>query len=513
MSASSDDPAARASPAHEHLAHEHLESSTVIAAGVDEVSVVAWPTMFAHRVARKVGLTRSWATLIVVLAGLFTVSFTITLLVVSLGTIAKDLNSTSTTLSWAITGPMLAFGIVGPAYGKAGDLWGHKRVFVFGLLFSGIFAAFTALAWNAATLIAFRTLSASAGAATGPAAMAYINRLFEPSQRVRPLGYWSFATALAPVLGVVMGAPLVESVGWRVIFAVQAPLLLLGVLIAVKLLPETPRTSGVKFDIVGSLTLGLGAMFILLSVNRGSSWGWSDQKTLIGLMLGIISLIIFVKTERRVESPLMPLHWFKTRNLTFPVLSQLLTNFAYMGGFIVIPQLLENGIGLTASHIGWLIIARPLAFSLTAPVASLVTMRIGERLSGMIGAGVVVGAMIILSQIDIGSPDWLIMFGLGLTGMGLGIASPALTSLVANSVSDNDLGVVGALQQLMTQLGAVIGSTVMIAVHEATASSGVVQSYSYALLTGAVAAGLAVLAASAARSTPRAERLPGHENL
>ena len=83
--------------------HEHLESSTILAAGVDEVGVVPWPTLFAHRVARKVGITRSWATLIVILTCLFTVSFPMTLLVVSLDTIAKDLNTTAFILSWVIT--------------------------------------------------------------------------------------------------------------------------------------------------------------------------------------------------------------------------------------------------------------------------------------------------------------------------------------------------------------------------------------------------------------------------
>jgi MFS family permease len=107
---------------------------------VDEVSVVPWTLMIPRKIARKVGITRKWATLFVVLAGLFTTSSTITILVVSLETIAKDLNSSVSVLNWSITGPMLAFGVVGPAYGKIGDLYGHKRVYVYGLLFAGIFA-------------------------------------------------------------------------------------------------------------------------------------------------------------------------------------------------------------------------------------------------------------------------------------------------------------------------------------------------------------------------------------
>ena len=182
-------------------------------AGVDELGVVPWPILLRRRLAARIGIDRRWAVLWVVLGGLFTVSFTVTILVVSLQRIADEFDSSVSVLNWAITGPMLAFGVVGPAFGKAGDLWGHKRVFVTGLLAAGVFAALTALAWSAPTMIAFRILSASAGSACGPSAMAYINRLFEPELRVKPLGYWSFVTAGAPVLGVVAGGPLVEHVG------------------------------------------------------------------------------------------------------------------------------------------------------------------------------------------------------------------------------------------------------------------------------------------------------------
>jgi MFS family permease len=206
----------------EELVEHGRNTIAIEQGGVDEISVIPWSLMIPRRIARKVGLTRKWATLIVVLAGLFTTSSTITVLVVSLETISRDLNSSVSVLNWSITGPMLAFGVVGPAYGKIGDLYGHKKVYVFGLFFAGVFAGLTVFAWNATSMVVFRLLSATAGSATGPAAMAYINRLFEPNERVRPLGLWSFVTAGAPVLGVVLGAPLVESIGWRMIFVIQA---------------------------------------------------------------------------------------------------------------------------------------------------------------------------------------------------------------------------------------------------------------------------------------------------
>jgi MFS family permease len=480
----------------EELTPHGRKTITLEQVGVDEISVVPWTQMIPRRLARKVGLTRKWATLFVVLAGLFTTSSTITVLVVSLETISRDLNSTVTTLNWSITGPMLAFGVVGPAYGKIGDLYGHKKVYVYGLLFSALFAGMTVFAWNAMSMVLFRLLSAVAGAATGPAAMAYINRLFEPHERVRPLGLWSFVTAGAPVLGVVMGGPLVETIGWQMIFVIQTPLLLAAGIVAWRLLPQTSRADEVKFDVKGSVTLGLGATLLLLAVNRGHSWGWTSP-AIIGIALAsVVSLWLFVRVERTAEAPLMPLHWLRTRNIILPISIQSLLNFAYMGGFIVVPQMLEIGLGFTPSQIGWLVIARPLTFSITAPLASFFTMRVGERVSGVVGSLGIVASMIILGTLGTGSPNWVIALGLGMSGIGFGIAGPALGALVANSVDDETVGVAGAMQQLLSQMGAVLGSTVMISIHEMTASSGVVQSYAYALLSGAftaiVATGLAM---------------------
>ena len=488
----------------EELVEHGRNTIAIEQGGVDEVSVIPWSLMIPRRIARKVGLTRKWATLIVVLAGLFTTSSTITVLVVSLETISRDLNSSVSVLNWSITGPMLAFGVVGPAYGKIGDLYGHKKVYVFGLFFAGVFAGLTVFAWNATSMVVFRLLSATAGSATGPAAMAYINRLFEPNERVRPLGLWSFVTAGAPVLGVVLGAPLVESIGWRMIFVIQAPLLIGASILAWNMLPQTSRMKNVKFDVKGSVTLGLGATLLLLTINRGHAWGWTSPAIAAFAVASVASLYAFVRIERVAEAPLMPLHWLRTPNVILPISIQALLNFAYMGGFIVVPQMLETGLGFTSSHIGWLVIARPLTFSITAPLASMVTMRIGERRSGVIGAIGIIVSMLLLSSVSAGSSDIVIALGLAMSGVGFGIAGPALTGLVANAVDDETVGVAGAMQQLLSQMGAVLGSTVMISIHEMTAgSTTVVRSYGLALLAGAVTASVAAVLAAKLQSTDR----------
>jgi EmrB/QacA subfamily drug resistance transporter len=461
-----------------------------------------WPILLRRRLAEKIGLPAQWAVLWVVLAGLFTVSFTITILVVSLPRIADDLDSSTTTLTWVITGPMLAFGVVGPAFGKAGDLFGHKRIFVLGLLFAGLFAALTAVAWSATTMILFRVLSASAGSACGPSAMAYINRMFAPEDRVKPLGYWSFVTAGAPVLGVVAGGPLVEHIGWRAIFALQAPLCIAGVVVALWLLPNTERMKGVRFDVKGSLTLGVGATLILAAVSQGPQWGWGSASTITCFGLGVVALAVFVQIEKRVADPLVVLAWFRTRNVAFPVLSQTLLNFAYMGGFIIAPRVLQEGLGFTESKTGFLIIARPLVFSIVAPLAGLLTFRIGERIAGVGGGILVVASMLCWAVLGEASPMWFIAVALGLSGAGLGAAFPALTALTANAVAETDLGVAGAMQQLMNQLGAVVGSVVLSTI-SVGGERGDLRPFHVAFVVAAAVATAGCVAAGFVRSTDR----------
>lgn len=469
-----------------------------------EVEVAPWPILLRRRLAQKVGIPHRWAVLWVVLGGLFTTGFTITLLVVSLEGIAEELGSSVAVLTWAITGPMLAFGVVGPAFGKSGDLWGHKRIFVGGLFFAAVFAGLSAVAWDAPSLILFRVLSATAGSACGPSAMAYINRLFEPTERVKPLSYWSFVTAGSPVIGVVIGAPLVDAIGWRAIFAIQAPLCFVGFLVALWLLPNTERIEGVKFDVWGSVTLGVGAVSLLAGITEGRLWGWTSPATIGCFVLAVVALVAFVKVEQRAEAPLVMLSWFRTRNVAFPVSSQMLTNFAYMGGFFLIPQLLgkPRGLGLDTATVGNLVIARPLAFSITAPLAALVTVRVGERIAGVVGALGLVLSMLLWSTVGFDTGYPFIVVATALSGIGLGIASPALTSLMANAVDEADLGVAGALQQLMTQLGAVLGSAVMATV-SVTASPDDLGPFHVAFVVGAVVAGMGAVASAFVRSTPR----------
>jgi EmrB/QacA subfamily drug resistance transporter len=484
-----------------------LNEVTLDAPGTEEVQVVPWPILLRTRVAARVERSSRypWLVLGTVLLGLFSVGFTITILAVSLSTIAQDVGSTKTTLTWVITGPLLAFGIVGPAFGKAGDLFGQKRIYLIGMAGSAVFAIGIALSWNAASLIMFRVLASAFGAAAGPASMALIYSVFPHDRRVQAMGYWSMIGAGAPVLGVVAGGPVVEALSWRLIFVVQAPLALFCVLLGALVLPETERQPRVRFDVLGTVLLGTAVTSVLFALNRGPILGWDHAVVVGGFVASPILFVAFVSWERRAPSPLLRLDYFRRRNVAAPIATQFFTNFAYMGGFIITPFLLDDVFHYKPSHIGLLSISRPLTFAVVAPLAGYAAIRVGERAAGVFGAVIVTMSMVLLAQVDRSSSDLIVIGGLALSGMGLGASSPSMAATIANAVEEVDLGIAGAAQQMMTQIGVVAGIQLMQTVQIAGVDGvGLVGSYHRAYLLGATVCALGVVTASFVRRSPRA---------
>lgn len=474
------------------------------APGVASVGVVPWPLLWRQRLEARYASSERypWVVLATALFGLFTVGFTITILAVAVPAMSRDLGAPEATLTWVITGPMLAFAIFGPTAGKLGDTYGHRRVYLIGLTGAAIFAAATAAAWNAESLLAFRILGATLGAACGPASMAMINKLFSRQARVQAMGYWSLVMAGGPVLGVVVGGPVVEMFGWRWIFIGQFPVMLVGLLVAYFMLPGGTRGERQPFDIIGSVLLGGTVAFAVLALNRGPLIGWSHPLVLAGFGWAPVGIALFVWRQHTFSHPLIPLEYLRRRNFALPIGALMVTNFAYMGGFIMTPLLLQEVLGYGETRTGLLSIARPLLFAIAGPIAGYLAVRVGERSSAVFGALCVVASMVGLAQVVPGTPDPFVIAVLGLSGVGMGAASPAMAASIANAVDERDLGVAGAAQQMMSQVAVVAGIQILQTVQASRVEeSGLVGSYSDAYLVGAGVAAIGVVLASFVRST------------
>jgi len=427
------------------------------------------------------------------LAGVFVAGALITIIGVSLATVAEDLGTSTASLTWVVTGPLLAVALTMPLFGKLGDVWGLRRVYLLGLLGFTVGSILTAFAWNGPSLIAFRILGAIPGAAMGPTAMALVMRTFPPADRVKAMGWWSLVGAGAPVIGVIAGGPLVEIFGWRALFVAQAPLSIAAFVLGFVVLREAPRRDRQPIDLAGAATLAVGTTSALLALTIGGREGWGRPIVPVLGVLAVIGLAGFVRAERRADHPLLPLAFFGQRDFSASLSSQFASNFAYMGGFIITPLLFQYRFGYSVAATAGASIVRPLTFSVVAAGAGYVAARVGVRRSAVTGLTILAGSMVAFTVAALSGNIALVFAGLFLSGLGMGSASPSLVSSAANAVPHEDQGVANAAQQMVASIGTVAGIQVLSTIQGGGRTAA---SFGPAYLVGACMAVSGALAAS-----------------
>lgn len=454
-----------------------------------------------------------WWALFVLLLGFFSTGISITILSAVLPTIAQGFEVGTRTVAWVVTGPMLVTGILMPTMGKLGDLYGRKRVYLTGWALSVAFSGLAAVSWSAGALIAFRVLSAAAGAATGPAAMALILSAFAPSERVKAMGWWSFMGAGAPVLGLAIGGPLVDLVGWRWIFGIQPPLALPGLLLAAWVLRPDPPDRRPRFDLPGSALLGLTVGSLLFGLNRLGGGGRVDPSVVVPFVLVPVFLAAFVKVERHQADPVLHLEYFRRRNVAIPMTLQMLEHIPYMGTFFLTPFLLHDVLGYDNARTSLALLPRPLSNSLASALAGYVAIKFGERTSAVGGLAVMAGGLLVLADVGATSSFGQVVVALVLTGVGMGLSFPGLASSVANAVSERDFGAISAAQEMAMMIGMVLGMQGMQTLHSArSAVVGGASAYREVFLVGAALAAISMVLALGVRSMHRPQPVPPTES-
>ncbi|WP_327243928.1 MFS transporter [Streptomyces sp. NBC_01320] len=256
--------------------------------------------------------------------------------------IRSDMGFSETGLSWITNAYVLVFGGLLLLGARAGDLFGHRRVFLFSLIVFSLTSLLVGAAQSQWWLIGARALQGVGAAVLAPSALSLLTRSFpEGPARNRAMAAYSAVAGLGAALGLVVGGLVADLISWRAGFFLNVPVGIVMMVLAVRFLPETDRGRG-RFDVPGALLATLGSTVLVLGIVDASDLGWAVPATLIPLVVGAVMLGLFVRVERRAPQPIVPLRLFASRERSGAYVTRMLYMGAMMGFFFFTAQFVQS---------------------------------------------------------------------------------------------------------------------------------------------------------------------------
>ncbi|HEX4442739.1 MAG TPA: DHA2 family efflux MFS transporter permease subunit [Galbitalea sp.] len=456
-----------------------------------------------------------WSTLVVLAVAQFMVVLDVTIVNVALPHIQTDLKFSTNDLQWVISAYTLIFGGFLLLGGRAADLLGRRLVFVIGLIGFGASSLAAGLANSAFELILFRGIQGLGGALLSASALTLLTVTFEHGrQRNIALGIWGGLAGLGGTMGAVVGGALVDSLSWRWVFLVNVPFGILVIAASFFILRESraPRTEPRTFDIAGALLSTAGLLAIMLGFIRAQPLGWGSLEVIALLIGGVALLVAFVIVESRSAAPLIPLRLFRTRSLSYAVVTLGLNSAGFLSMFFLTAIYLQDVRGLSALNAGLEFLPMGIAAIIGALLASRLVTAFGTRPVQVASAILSVAGLLLLSRVGAtdsyltGLLPGFILFGIGITAIGVA-AQVGATSKVGNDDAGAASGVLNSGYQVGGALGlAVITTLTTTHITDALKSgtgqvSAAVGGYDYGLLIAAIFAAANIVFAFLAPST------------
>ena len=318
--------------------------------------------------------------------------------------------------------------------------------------------------------------------------MALINRVYTRGERAKAMGGWSPVAAGSPAIGLVIGGPLIDAVGSRPMFGIQAALSIIPVIAAFLILRETPLHTDVGFDVAGAITLAIATGAITVALDQVPARGF-DGIILGALAVGVAGLVAFCWVEARVAFPLLPLEFFRRRNFTASMLAALFPGAADTGGFVLAPLMQQSVFALSVL----VMLLRRASFAITSPIGGTLATRIGERPVAVFGSMAIAVALVLLGLGGTADLLWIVIVGLIFQGIGNGTAQPTITATMSNSVDEADPDIAAAAQRMAFQVGSALGISTLTSIYGGTEQAS---DFLTAYLVGAAIAAMALVFAA-----------------
>lgn len=401
-------------------------------------------------------MKHAWRVLYVVLLSMLAMGFPFTVLTVAVKLIAVDFGISESRATWAISAPILISAVTMPLLGKLGDLHGHRRLFLVGILGSTIFAGLCFLAWNIWSLIFFRVMSMVLAGASGPASMAMIFHLFKGSERTKAVSWMAVGGSGSAAIGLILGGPLVDLFGWRSVFFFQIITGIIAYLFAVRLLPETERRRAV-FDHFGNALLIVSLLLLLTAVGSIGEGTIRPDIWFAMIVLASIGLVMLWRFEQGVSEPVVPPFLFHERNFSLPVAASFISQVAYAGGMIITPILVVSVFGFSVTVAAGFMLIRVLSLTVAAPVAGRLSRHIGEKKVVLIGVVTqAVGLALVGAAASVVNVPFL-AFALMVQGVGHAFILPPLTAVISFAIPSTHYGTATGVSRMIFQVGTSFG--------------------------------------------------------
>jgi len=403
-----------------------------------------------------------WWTLAAMCFALFMVMLDNTVVNVSLPSIQRDLHASLSALEWTVNAYTLTFAVLMITGGRLGDIFGRRRMFLFGVVVFGISSAVIGFSAGDTMRGAFRAGQGIGAAFMMPATLSIITQAFPPHQRGMAIGTWAGVSAMALAIGPVLGGFLTQQVSWRAIFFINPPIAVVAIAVTLFATRETrDETVAKTVDYPGIAAITVGLTSLVLALVQGNTWHWGSTRVIALLAIAVVGLAGFVVIERRVRAPMVNFAFFRSRTFLGANLVGFIVSFAMLAQFFFLALYMQNILHYSPLQAGVRFLPSTLVIIVMGPLAGRLTDRVGPRPLMTAGLLVVAAALLIQSRLTVHSGYGLLLPGFVLMGIGMGLVMSPMSTAAMNAVDRTKAGVASGVLSMSRMVGGTFGVAVM----------------------------------------------------
>jgi EmrB/QacA subfamily drug resistance transporter len=401
--------------------------------------------------------------------GMFLAALDQSIVGTAIRTISDDLHGLSVQ-AWVTTAYLITSTITTPIYGKLGDIYGRKKLFLFAITVFILGSAACSFATSMYSLAALRAVQGLGAGGLFTLVLAIIGDIVSPRERAKYTGYFMAVFATSSVLGPVAGGlfagqdSILGITGWRWVFLVNVPIGIAALVVVTKNLHLRHERREARIDWWGAAALVVAVVPLLVVAEQGREWGWGAGRSITMYVVGAVGTALFVLVERMMgEDALIPLRIFRIRAAAVTIVGSVVIGAAMFGAITVLPQYMQIVHGASPTEAGLLMLPMVVGLMGAGIVSGQVTSRTGKiRMFPIMGTFIAGVAMILLSLVGADTSLLWVMAGMLLLGTGLGQCMQPLTIIVQNAVPPRDIGVATSSATFFRQMGGTLGVAVFL---------------------------------------------------